>query len=391
MSTPDATCGPRSGSPAATASTQARKVQQHTPWKEPAAAAQVAKKARSWVGIQPPRKSWLQYPSRTSTPPPNLSFKEICSNYPNHLHGELLVEMSDAGLKPRDIVEMMPADTRNPHLETEWSWLTERTKKAKLARKSSQEATRDVALVKSEGASQPTGQGMPAKVVGSSHSNCLGVPVRSEATSNIPASHALIPGTMTKPIRDTPSPTVDGRAPPSSHVAVSIPKPTTGQLGSENAIAMVTPKSTHSASGLGVPGLATPAQIAWQLPQAAITQSSLAPAAATPCVAAVTPIAIDGPPPARTVITEGDQFVFQPSPPKTTPASQYSAEYRHKEGLREEIRTHLGLLVDISSMEESFVSRSQQQQQNDILLQWKKWCDDQSYRLGREHGVFVGP
>jgi hypothetical protein len=154
---------------------------------------------------------------------------------------------------------------------------------------------------------------------------------------------------------------------------------------------MVTPKSTHSASGLGVPGLATPAQIAWQLPQAAITQSSLAPAAATPCVAAVTPIAIDGPPPARTVITEGDQFVFQPSPPKTTPASQYSAEYRHKEWLRQEIRTHLGLLVDISCMEESFASRSQQQQQNDILLQWKKWCDDQSYRLGREHGVFVGP
>jgi hypothetical protein len=298
--------------------------------------------------------------------------------------------MSDAGLKPRDIVEMMPADTRNPHLGTEWSWLTERTKKAKLARKSSQEAARDVALVKSEGASQPTGQGMPAKVVGSSHINCTGVSVRSEAAANIPASHALIPGTMTKPIRDTPSPTVDGRAPSSSHV-VSIPEPTTGQLGSENAVAMVTPKSTHSASVFGVPSLSTPAQIDWQLAQAAITQSSRTPAAATPRVAAVTPIAIDGPPPAHTVITEGNQFVFQPSPPKETPASQYSAEYRHKEGLREEIRTHLGLLVDISSMEESFVSRSQQQQQNDILLQWKKWCDDQSYRLGKEHGVFVGP
>ena len=38
----------------------------------------------------------------------------------------------------------------------------------------------------------------------------------------------------------------------------------------------------------------------------------------------------------------------------------------------------------------SDLSRSQQQQQNDVLLQWKKWCDDYSFNLARQYGMFVG-
>jgi hypothetical protein len=72
------------------------------------------------------------------------------------------------------------------------------------------------------------------------------------------------------------------------------------------------------------------------------------------------------------VITTDDQFSFQQSPPSATSASRYTDEYRHKEALREEIRKQLKLLVDISGTDNSFISRSQQQQQNDILPQWKK-------------------
>jgi hypothetical protein len=62
-----------------------------------------------------------------------LSFKELCSNYTNHPDGELL-EMSDVGLKPRDMAEMMTADMRHPGLGREWSWVAGRTKKARRAR-----------------------------------------------------------------------------------------------------------------------------------------------------------------------------------------------------------------------------------------------------------------
>jgi hypothetical protein len=76
---------------------------------------------------------------------------------------------------------------------------------------------------------------------------------------------------------------------------------------------------------------------------------------------------------AGAVITTGDQFSFQQSPPSATPASRHTDEHRHKQPLREEIRKQLKLLVDISGTDNSFISRSQQQQQNDILPQWKKW------------------
>ena len=73
-------------------------------------------------------------PFQSFAPPPGLSFKELCSNYPNHLDGELLLEISGAGQKPCDIVEIMPTDTRNPDLRIEWSWVAERTKRARWTR-----------------------------------------------------------------------------------------------------------------------------------------------------------------------------------------------------------------------------------------------------------------
>ena len=39
---------------------------------------------------------------------------------------------------------------------------------------------------------------------------------------------------------------------------------------------------------------------------------------------------------------------------------------------------------------DGFISRSQQQQQNGVLLQWKKWCDDYSFNPAKQYGVFVG-
>lgn len=100
---------------------------------EPLEASQIAEKAQAITGFET-TKSWQQYPPQSFAPLLGLSFKELCSNYPNHFDSELLLEMSGAGLKPRDIVEMMPTDTRNPDLGTEWSWVAERTERARWAR-----------------------------------------------------------------------------------------------------------------------------------------------------------------------------------------------------------------------------------------------------------------
>ena len=80
-----------------------------------------------------------------------------------------------------------------------------------------------------------------------------------------------------------------------------------------------------------------------------------------------------------TMITAGDQFSFR------------NEENHHKEALREEIRKHLTLLVKISSTSVNFISKSHPEQENDVLLQWKQWCDGQCLALARRHGVFVGP
>jgi hypothetical protein len=89
--------------------------------------------------------------------------------------------------------------------------------------------------------------------------------------------------------------------------------------------------------------------------------------------------------------TAGGQFSFRRSPPSATPASQHTDECRHKEALREEIRKQLKLLVDISGTDNSFISRSQQQQQNDVLPQWKKWLWWLLIQSDKTVRVFVGP
>jgi hypothetical protein len=366
MSTPKAESGPSNESATATPSTQTRQAYQHRPWKEPPEASQIAKEACALVNIKITKKSWLQYPSRFSAPPPGLSFKELCSNYPNHLDGKLLVEMSAAGLKPRDIVEMMPSDTRNPGLGTEWSWVTERMKKAKLARDNRQGATSQSTLVEVEESSQPTSQTISVKGEGPSQ----------------PASRATTAVTLAKAVRKTASPTAE-HLPISDSSILSAPT----QLGSKT-----TPQTRRANSSSSVLPLAAPTQLLWPVPKTTMTQNHWPGATATAgVVPAVMPTPFDRTITARTMITEGNQFSFRQSPPNTTPASHNTREYRHKEMLREEIRKQLKLLVDISSTAEGFISRSQQQQQNDILLQWKKWCDEHSLTMARRYGVFVGP
>jgi hypothetical protein len=373
MSTPDTERGSSNGSTATTPSTQTRQLSQHRPWREPPEASKIAENARSLMEIKSTKKSWPQYPSRSSTPPPGLSFKVLCSNYPNHLDGELLVEMSDAGLRPRDIVEMMPADTRNLNLGTEWSWITERTKKAKLARGHRREEASQITPVRSEAASQ---------------SACQGISVKGEGSSR-PTCQAAISVTTAKPVHETISPMAKTRSTSSSSV-LSTPSPTPSQLGSKITTTLMTPTVRLSDSSSSVLPLAADAQLSRQVPKTIMTQNHRPGATTNPSTPAVTFTPFDRTTTARAIITGGGQFFFQESPPNTTPASQYTSEYRHKEALREEIRKQLKLLVDISSTAEGFISRSPQQQQNDILLQWKKWCDDQALTLSRRHGVFVG-
>jgi hypothetical protein len=138
---------------------------QHRPWVEPLEASQITEKAQAITGFKA-MKSWQQYPPKPFAPPPSLSFKELCSNYPNHLNSELLFEMSGARLKPRDIVEMMPADTRNPDLGTEWSWVAERTKSARWAREGRRGAVSQSVSAKFEESSRPTGESIFVKVGG---------------------------------------------------------------------------------------------------------------------------------------------------------------------------------------------------------------------------------
>ena len=120
MSTPVREGGMPNTSTTTVPSNPAQQTRQYDLWTEPPAASQIAKRAGPLADLHSAKRHYAQYPLRPSAPPPGLSFREICNNYPNHLDGDLLIEMSDAGLKPRDIVKMMPAATRNPQLGTEW-------------------------------------------------------------------------------------------------------------------------------------------------------------------------------------------------------------------------------------------------------------------------------
>ena len=144
--------------PTRTPSTQTQQIRRHRPWQEPSEASQMAKKTRALWDVGGRKKSWQQYPSESSVPPPGLSSKDLCRNYPNHFDGEFLIEMSDAGLKPRDMVEMMPTDNRNLHLGTEWSWIAERTKRAKWAWNNQQRGASQSVSVKVEDSNQPIRQ-----------------------------------------------------------------------------------------------------------------------------------------------------------------------------------------------------------------------------------------
>jgi hypothetical protein len=162
MSTSYSKSGPSDMSISTVPSTQKRRLYQRRLWMEPLEASQIAEKAQAVTDFK--TKSRQQYPPKSFAPPPSLSFKELCSNYPNHLDGELLLEMSDAGLKPHDIVEMMATDTRNPSLRIEWSWIEERTKKARRAREGRHRAVGQSASAKFEEPSLPTSESTFVKV-----------------------------------------------------------------------------------------------------------------------------------------------------------------------------------------------------------------------------------
>jgi hypothetical protein len=130
-------------------------------------ASQIAEKAQAITGFKT-MKSWQKYPPKSFAPPLSLPFKELCSNYPNHLDGKLLLEMSGAGLKPRGIAETMPADTRNRDFGTEWSWVAERTKRARWALEGRHEVVSQSVSTKFEESSRPTSESIFVKLRGSS-------------------------------------------------------------------------------------------------------------------------------------------------------------------------------------------------------------------------------
>ena len=136
-----------------TRSTKPPRNTSHTPWVEPAAASQIAQKACAFENPRGIKKCFANYSPDYCTPRAGLTFKEVCSNYPNHLDGDLPLEMEDAGLTPRDIVEMMPADTRNPGIKLEWSFIKERTRKARMLRDNAEGTASHSATVKFEDSS----------------------------------------------------------------------------------------------------------------------------------------------------------------------------------------------------------------------------------------------
>lgn len=239
-----------------------------------------------------------------------------------------------------------------------------------MARGNDQEAVSQITPGRSAAASQPPSQGI------SGEGECLSCPTNQAAASV----------TTAKPVHETTSLIAENR-PISSSSVLSTPS----QVSSKITTTRMTPSAHRSGSSSSVLPLAGDAQFSSPVPNTAMTQSHRQGAIANPSVPAATFTPFDHTASGRAMITGGGQFFFQQSPPRTTPASQYTSEYCHKEALREEVRQQLQVLVYISSTAEGFISRSQQQQQNDVFLQWKKWCDDEAPSLSQQHGVFVGP
>ena len=59
-----------------------------------------------------PKRHWPQYLASKYDPPRGLTFRQLCGGYPNHLAGDLLVEMHQKGLTAKDILEMLPSDVQ---------------------------------------------------------------------------------------------------------------------------------------------------------------------------------------------------------------------------------------------------------------------------------------
>jgi hypothetical protein len=134
-----------------------------------------------------------------------------------------------------------------------------------------------------------------------------------------------------------------------------------------------TPMMTHTHRPVPTSSVLPPVSPTQQAPKTSVTGKPWRDTTAD-ALLAIAPTQIDRKATVGMVITAGNPFSFQQSPPSATPASQHTDEYRHKEALCEETRKQLKLLVDISGTDYGFISRSQQQQQNDVLVQWKKWC-----------------
>jgi hypothetical protein len=84
MSTSNTESGPSDTSTSTLPFTQIRRPYQRRLWMEPLEAFQMPEKAQAVTDFKT-TKSWQQYPPKSSALPLALSFKELCSNYTNHL------------------------------------------------------------------------------------------------------------------------------------------------------------------------------------------------------------------------------------------------------------------------------------------------------------------
>ena len=271
----------------------------------PSAASRIATKGKSLKGYGASKKHWAQYPPRDTDPPPGLTFSDLCAQYPNHLGGELLIEMSEAGLRPQDILEMMPADTRNNDLGTEHAFLSERLKKAILIRDRELWSARSTnnTPIKTEQATGSLNRASPAKL----EASMTTAPALFDSSLRLSTAHNI--------------------------TEVS-------NVQAHGSLRTKPPDPTSSGAS---------------------------------------------------IVTMPSQFSFQPFPPASTPPSQWSAEFKLKHDLREEIRTHLRLSIEIASADETFTSRNPSDQQNDVLLGWKRWCDAKCLSFAQHYQVFVAP
>jgi hypothetical protein len=208
--------------------------------------------------------------------------------------------MSGAGLKPRDIVEMMPTDTRNPDLGTEWSWVAEGTKRARWAREGRRGAVSQSVSAKFEESSRPTSESIFVKVGESSQFVRL----------------AAAPVAVADLVHQNPPHVPNSRSTPISNVFSAT---TAGQPASKTA---ATPMMTHTHRPVPISSVlppVSPTQLSQHAPKISVTGKPWRDTTADTLLA-IAPTQVDRKTAVGVVITAGNQISFQQSPPSAHPS-----------------------------------------------------------------------